>query len=88
MALHPAENRGYRELYLTGRQTAKRLEQHSLMGRPREELAPGLRSILAHPHVLFYRVADQTVEIARVLHERRDLAAIFGRGPERGREHD
>jgi hypothetical protein len=25
MALHPAENRGYRELYLTGRQTAKRL---------------------------------------------------------------
>lgn len=27
MALHPAENRGYRELYLTGRQTAKRLER-------------------------------------------------------------
>lgn len=25
MALHPAENRGYRELYLTGRQAAKRL---------------------------------------------------------------
>ena len=25
MALHPAENRGYRELYLTGRQTVKRL---------------------------------------------------------------
>jgi toxin ParE1/3/4 len=67
---------------------AKRLGQYPLMGRPREELAPGLRSILAHPHVLFYRVTDQTVEIARVLHERRDLAAIFARGPERGREHD
>src|SRR5919198_3169387 len=25
MPLHPAENRGYRELYLTGRQTVKRL---------------------------------------------------------------
>jgi len=25
MTLHPAENRGYRELYVTGRQTAKRL---------------------------------------------------------------
>jgi hypothetical protein len=25
--LHPAENRGYRELYLTGRQTSKRLER-------------------------------------------------------------
>jgi hypothetical protein len=29
MALHPAENRGYRELYLTGRQTLKRLERLS-----------------------------------------------------------
>lgn len=27
MALHPAENRGYRELYLFGRQTIKRLER-------------------------------------------------------------
>jgi hypothetical protein len=27
VALHPAENRGYRELYLTGRQTAKRLSR-------------------------------------------------------------
>jgi hypothetical protein len=27
MPLHPAENRGYRELYLTGRQTSKRLER-------------------------------------------------------------
>ena len=27
MPLHPAENRGYRELYLAGRQTVKRLER-------------------------------------------------------------
>jgi hypothetical protein len=27
MALHPAENRGYRELYLSGRQAVKRLER-------------------------------------------------------------
>jgi len=27
MPLHPAENRGYRELYLTGRQAVKRLER-------------------------------------------------------------
>jgi hypothetical protein len=27
MPLHPAENRGYRELYLTGRQTIKRVER-------------------------------------------------------------
>ena len=27
MPLHPAENRGYRELYLTGRQTVKRLDR-------------------------------------------------------------
>lgn len=30
MALHPAENRGYRELYVTGRQAAKRLGRMAL----------------------------------------------------------
>jgi toxin ParE1/3/4 len=57
----------------------QRLERHPLMGRPRNELATDLRSVLVHPHLIFYRVGDETVEIARVLHERRDLGAIFAR---------
>ncbi|MEK6325994.1 MAG: hypothetical protein AABM66_00505 [Actinomycetota bacterium] len=40
MPLHPAENRGYRELYLTGRQTVKRLGRLALAfdGSPAREL--------------------------------------------------
>jgi toxin ParE1/3/4 len=63
---------------------AKGLAQHPFVGRPRGELAPRIRSILVHPHVLFYRVFDDTIEIARALHQRRDLATIFAR--EEGRE--
>jgi|SRR5215213_10114597 len=59
---------------------AVRVGQHPLMGRPRDELAPGLRSVLVHPHLVLYRVSD-AVEIARVVHQRRDLAAVFTRGP-------
>jgi plasmid stabilization system protein ParE len=40
-------------------------------------LAPGLRSALARPYTIFYRVQTDEVEIVRVLHERRDFPAIF-----------
>jgi toxin ParE1/3/4 len=39
--------------------------------------SPGMRSILAQPYVVFYRVAGRTVEIVRVLHGRRDIEAQF-----------
>jgi toxin ParE1/3/4 len=58
---------------------ARRAAEHPLMGRPREELAAGLRSMLVHPHVILYRTSQDSVEIARVLHQRRDLAAVFER---------
>jgi toxin ParE1/3/4 len=57
--------------------TAIRLRQHQFMGRSRDDLVPGLRSIL-------YRISGDTIEIARVLHQRRDLAAVFSREPDRG----
>jgi toxin ParE1/3/4 len=46
-------------------------------GRPRENLFPGLRSVLAHPYVIFYRVRSGLVEVVRVIHGRRDIDAIF-----------
>jgi len=61
-----------REIHRVG----ARLGIHPLMGRPRDELVPGLRSILVHPHIIFYRVSDR-VEIARVLHQRRDLGSVL-----------
>ncbi len=42
---------------------------------------PGLRSILVYPYIVFYRVTGATVEIVRVLHQRRDFAAIFDKKP-------
>jgi toxin ParE1/3/4 len=51
------------------------------MGRARDEVAPGLRSILRHPYVIFYRVTKDSIEIARVLHGRRNLAAVFKKEP-------
>jgi toxin ParE1/3/4 len=47
-------------------------------GRPRDELLPGLRSILSQPHVVFYRAARDHIEIVRILHGRRDIESIFG----------
>jgi toxin ParE1/3/4 len=60
--------------------TVNRLGDHPYMGRPRGEIANGLRSALVHPHSVFYRVTETNVEVARVLHERRDFAAAFSEG--------
>jgi plasmid stabilization system protein ParE len=43
----------------------------------RDDVMPGLRAVLVHPYTVFYRVTDSTVEIVRVLHERRDFSAVF-----------
>jgi plasmid stabilization system protein ParE len=44
-------------------------------GRERDELRPNIRSSIAHPYVVFYRVDDaaRTITIVRVLHGRMDL---------------
>lgn len=39
----------------------------------------GLRSVLVRPYTVFYRVTDTGIEIARVLHERRNVASVFAR---------
>ena len=53
------------------------LEKHPVAGRSRDNLISGLRSVLSHPYVVFYRVSAADVQIVRVLHQRRDLEAIF-----------
>jgi len=54
------------------------LEDHPYGGRARDEVRPGLRSVVASPHVIFYRVgADRTAEIVRVIDGRRDIDAVF-----------
>jgi toxin ParE1/3/4 len=57
--------------------SAERLGQNPLPGRDRDELRPDLRSLLVHPHTLFYRIEANTAQVVRVLHERRDFLTLF-----------
>ena len=54
------------------------------IGRGREELAPGLRSLPFGRYVIFYRPIDEGIEVARVLHGARDVEAQFGGTSEEG----
>jgi toxin ParE1/3/4 len=55
----------------------ERLLRAPELGRPREELITGLRSITEDPHVVFYRVSGRTIEIVRVLHQHEDVETVF-----------
>jgi toxin ParE1/3/4 len=46
-------------------------------GRAREDLAPGLRSAVVEPYLIFYKTDGDQIQIIRVLHGRRDIRAIF-----------
>ncbi len=56
------------------------IEEHPLGGRMRDEVRPGLRSVFVHPHVVFYRITEDTPQVVRVLDTRRDLDQIFTAG--------
>lgn len=47
------------------------------MGRSREELAPGLRSLPVKRYVIFYRQNRGHIEIIRILHGARDIVSFF-----------
>jgi toxin ParE1/3/4 len=59
------------------RAAATRLTEFPLSGPARDSLFPGVRSLLIHPSVIFYRIAGADIEIVRVVDGRRNLAAIF-----------
>jgi len=48
-------------------------------GRRRDDVLPGIRSFPVGRYVLFYRQADDGIEVARVLSGYRDLRRIFRR---------
>ena len=53
------------------------LAQSPAIGRSREELAPSLRSFPVGKHVIFYRDAQDGIEIIRILHGARDIPPLF-----------
>lgn len=62
------------ERYATAfEEKGRALAQFPEIGRLRPEIAPGLRSTLVSPYVLFYRTDAEGVQILRILHGKRDL---------------
>jgi toxin ParE1/3/4 len=58
-------------------EAGEHLTDRALMWRKRDDVAPGLRSVLRHPYVIFYRVNNGSIEVVRVLHGRRNFTAVF-----------
>lgn len=55
------------------------LAQRSItMGRPRDELLPGLRSLPFRGYVIFFLYVPDAVDIVTIIHGHRDIDAIFG----------
>lgn len=53
------------------------LAAQPLVGRPRDDLRPGIRSSVVGRYVLFYRVTDTRIEVVRFLHGSRDIDGEF-----------
>ena len=77
-----AENRGFESSDrfikgLTDRLT--QLTQFPNIGRRRDEIFPGVRSLLYEKYLIFYTVTDEVVEINRVANGHQDLNQFFQR---------
>jgi len=57
--------------------TYKLLGAWPLLGRKRDNLSPGARSLPVNPYVIFYRITEDVVRIIRILHESRDTDLVF-----------
>ena len=57
--------------------TLKRLAKFPELGRKRDELYPGLRSLPYKSYLIFYRLSDEAIEIFRVVSGYQDLEALF-----------
>ena len=47
------------------------------LGKARDDVRPGVRSMPVERYVIFYRISKNATEIVRVLDERRDVDALF-----------
>lgn len=50
-----------------------RLLEHSELGKDRNDLRKGYRSLLVNHHIVFYRLIGEEIEVVRVLHESVDI---------------
>jgi len=53
------------------------LSRHPAAGEDRSELRPGIRSLPVGNYLVFYRPAENGIEVIRVLHGARDVPRFF-----------
>src|SRR3954447_3995975 len=70
------------DLIRTLRNQISLLSEQPLMGRARDELRPGLRSMPVSHYLIIYYPLEDGVEIVRVISGRQDLGAIVGEQPD------
>ena len=49
----------------------------TVLGRPRENLAPGLRSLPFRGYLIFMRYQEDSLFVVNILHARRDIEAYY-----------
>jgi toxin ParE1/3/4 len=55
-----------------------RLIETLMLGKSRDEIIAGMKSITVRPHVIFYHLSKEIIEIVRILHQRMDVDGEFG----------
>lgn len=53
------------------------LAEHKGAGKSRSNIAKGLLSFPQNQHVIFYRIKDSILEVARILHQSMDIEYQF-----------
>jgi toxin ParE1/3/4 len=54
------------------------LSRHPYVGRSREhEFCPGMRSLAVSEYVIVYTIEQDSIQVLRMVHGRRDLESIF-----------
>lgn len=66
--------------------TCQRIRRHPQLGRPREELAPGLRSLLVGRYYVYDRIEPRRIAIVRVLSGYREIGAVWSDDSESDQE--
>jgi toxin ParE1/3/4 len=59
-------------------QLAASVAENPRIGKPCEDLAPGLRAFPYESHALYYLTGDDVITIIRVLHQSMNAASRFG----------
>lgn len=68
------------QLYLSQiRECLENLVINPELGKARDDIHQGLRSIAIEKHIVFYRIGKTRIEVARILHGRMDVVSRFGK---------